>query len=566
MLSGLHLVVANYGVKIFLVNFKFLFVATLPVFWFLLALSFSRNRARVKSSTTAFLFVFPALTVLMIATNGWHHLVFESSELLVTERFTSVSREYGIWFWMFTAYTYALVLAGVGLFIRSMFRTKGHLRSQALVMSGGSIIPFVFNAVYLTNQDLFYYLDYTPVAFAATGAVYFFGLFKFRMLDLMPIAREEIVRSMEDAVVVTDNNGFIVDTNEATEVLRSSTGRSEVGQSVVAEFPFLKDIWTMSLDNGRHSKEILVELDNFKAWYRADIKAILDRAGNPEGRLIVLRDVSESKAAQIQLQDAKKKAEELSILKSAFLSNMSHDVRSPLAGIIGFAEILTEECEGDQKQFADMIRESGNRLLKLLNSLLSVSHLSSGTLDQQSEVLDLIDLSRRVMAPVEKELIERGIDLKVGFPLEIVEAEHDANHLMHALTHILDYAVKYTEAGEIAFSLAQESEEVVFRIEDTGKGFDPSFVKSISQPLEINNLTEFGLDQGSSLGLRVANGLIEEMGGHLVIQSEIGKGTQFTVRLPAHSSHNGLLTAANRLPISRTTVRDDGAGKLKASA
>ena len=447
MSSGLHLMVEGFGAKLFWADSKFLFVASLPVFWLLLALSFSKNREPIKPKTIALLLVFPVLTVLMVATNSWHHLVFKAVTPLVTDRFVSISRDYGPWFWMHTAYSYALIVTGVGIFIRCFVQSKGHLRSQAIVMAGGSLIPFVFNAVYLSNQAAFYYLDFTPVAFAATGVFYFYGLFKFRMLDLMPIAMAEIVRTMEDAVVVTDTKGFIVDTNDAASNLKLSTDASEIGQLVSSVYPFLTEFCNTVASEDRLSKEIFVELDNIQAWFKVDSKVILDKRKVPEGRLIVLRDITESKTAQIQLEDAKKKAEELSTLKSAFLSNMSHDVRTPLAGIIGLADLLAEECTGDQQQFAAMIKESGDRLLKLINSLLSVSHLSSGTLDQNTELLNLVDLSRRVMAPVEKDLISHDIELNVSFPDEVIEAELDPNHLAHALTHILDHAVKFTEKG-----------------------------------------------------------------------------------------------------------------------
>ena len=465
MSSGLHLMVEGFGAKLFWADSKFLFVASLPVFWLLLALSFSKNREPIKPKTIALLLVFPVLTVLMVATNSWHHLVFKAVTPLVTDRFVSISRDYGPWFWMHTAYSYALIVTGVGIFIRCFVQSKGHLRSQAIVMAGGSLIPFVFNAVYLSNQAAFYYLDFTPVAFAATGVFYFYGLFKFRMLDLMPIAMAEIVRSMEDAVVVTDTKGFIVDTNDAASNLKLSTDASEIGQLVSSVYPFLTEFCNTVASEDRLSKEIFVELDNIQAWFKVDSKVILDKRKVPEGRLIVLRDITESKTAQIQLEDAKKKAEELSTLKSAFLSNMSHDVRTPLAGIIGLADLLADECTGDQQQFAAMIKESGDRLLKLINSLLSVSHLSSGTLDQNTELLNLVDLSRRVMAPVEKDLISHDIELNVSFPDEVIEAELDPNHLAHALTHILDHAVKFTEKGSIHFTLLRDGNNVLLPLE-----------------------------------------------------------------------------------------------------
>jgi signal transduction histidine kinase len=530
--SGMHLIVDSFQAKVLWSDAKFLFVATLPVFWLLLAWTFSNKKESIATQTLIKLFFLPAITVLLVATNGFHYLVFSEVGPLKTEHFESIARDYGPWFWIHTVYSYTLFVVGIGVFIQCIFKSKGHFRAQAIVMASGSLAPFVFNAIYLSNPLAFRFLDYTPVAFAATGVVYFLGLFKFKMLDLMPIAQAEIVRSMEDVVIVTDLDGIIVDANEAASMLRIGRSGSEVGHPIVQAFPLLADVWSASKDSEKISKEIQVLIDSTARWYRADVKQIFNASGKLEGKLVVLRDVSDAKKAQIQLQEAKLKADELSHLKSAFLSNMSHDVRTPLAGIIGMADLLIEECEGDHKEFALMIRQSGHRLLKQLNSLLSVSHLSAGKLDHHRRVLNLVDVVSRLISSAKMDLEEKQVQLHVSLPDIPLKADLDPDHLSHAISHILDHAVRYTNEGSVHFDLSKERDEAVFRISDTGRGFEPEFIRSIGQVMGALELAELGLDSGSGLGLRVAHGLIEEMGGRLLIKTEPGLGSVFTVRLP----------------------------------
>lgn len=99
------------------------------------------------------------------------------------------------------------------------------------------MIPFLFNATYLSFPDSFYYLDFTPVSFVATGLIYFIGLFKFGMLDLVPIARAEIVKSMEDAVIVADCDGAIIDVNNVAIDLQKNSKRSAIGH-LIGDSPF----------------------------------------------------------------------------------------------------------------------------------------------------------------------------------------------------------------------------------------------------------------------------------------------------------------------------------------
>ncbi|MBT3449230.1 MAG: hypothetical protein HOC28_07965 [Bacteroidetes Order II. Incertae sedis bacterium] len=530
LFSGIHLLVSSFAAKVFWSDAKFLFITTLPVFWILLASVFAGSNRCISSKKIALLFVIPALTVLLIATNSYHNLVFRNVSPLQTELFTSLSREFGTWFWIHTTYSYALIMSGVVLFIRSMIRNSGSLRIQATIMTGGSLVPLVFNAIYLSNAEAFYFLDFTSVVFAVTGFFYWIGLFKYRMLDLIPIAREEIFRSMGDAVCVVDTDDTVVDINEIAISYTSEPDVAIVGRPLDEVFPFLDEI-------DPSCNEVLIQRESGSLWHSVKVQDIINSRGEVEGRIIVLRNVDDRKVVELQLQEAKNKAEELSLLKSAFLTSMSHDVRTPLTGIIGLSQILAGEVAKEQKELAVMIQESGSKLLKLLNSLLSVAHLSAGTLDLHREKLNMVELSHYVLNQIEPEISKKKVELRVTLPDEFLEAYHDYGHLTHALTHILDHAVRYTETGSIQFDLRREQNDVIFRIIDTGRGFEPAFVRSIREPINSVNLAEFGLNNNSGLGLRVANGLLEELGGTLEIRSEVGVGSTFTARLPVMNRH-----------------------------
>ncbi len=531
LFSGLHLIVAGFDAKLLLSDIKFIFVAALPVAWLSLASAFTG--IKLTPRMLMIISLLPVVTLGLIATNDAHYLFFEFSELLVTDKFATIDRVYGPWFWVHTLYSYLLVGIGVLLFVRHVFRSKGHIRSQALIMTLGSLTPMFFNGVYLSNPDLFLHLDLTPISFSLSGVFFFIGMFRYRMLDLMPIAREQIIRYMDDGVIVTDPRGLIMEANEVIGSMKSETGGKIIDMPVQECFPFLAQEWNAGAEKAGYETEIDLTTSTEAKWYALRMKHILSDEGITQGRLIFLRDITESKLAELQILESKRHLEELSRLKSAFLSNMSHDVRTPLSGIIGLADVLVEECEGDQQELAEMIRSSGDRLLKLLNSILSVSHLSSGKLDQNTEKTDVVELSRQVLIQFEREASTKELEFRMSLPSEAKYAQLDPNHLAHALTHLLDHSFRYTERGSIQFDMRTEMSEVVIRISDTGRGFESGFVESINQPLDTVSLAEFGLDKTSGLGLRVANGLLEELGGQLSMQSEPGYGSVFTIRFPS---------------------------------
>ena len=530
LFSGLHLVLQDFDMKVLVSSIKFVFIVPLPVTWALMAAWFTD--IRVSKRTAILLYVLPAITLILIATNSWHQAVFVANTPFEQERFTTIAREYGPWFWVNMAYAYVMVLAGFLLFLRKVITSRGYVRVQAVIMMVGSALPLLSNALYFLGPGAFLYLDWTPASFAASGVFFYLGMFRYRMLDLMPIAREEIIRSMEDGVVITDPNGHILEINDATGRLIENGQQAPSGRHLTAAFPFLASAWEVSKNKNPLRMELPRVVEGSQRWMVVRIRSVFNDADVLQGKMVLLRDVTERKDAEIHLIESRERIQELSKLKSAFLSNMSHDVRTPLSGIIGLADVLMEETEGDQHELAGMIRTSGDRLLKLLNSILSVSHLSSGTLDQNVEPTNVVSLAQNVLVQFERDAQEKGLEIYETVSSEMIVRNVDPAHVAHALSHIFDHAVRFTDGGSISMDIREKDGDVMIRITDTGKGFDPAFVASIDEPIDTLSLAEFGLDKGSGLGLRVAHGLIQESGGQLHIVSEPGKGSVFTIVLP----------------------------------
>lgn len=530
LFSGMHLVVREFDLKVLISSIKFLFIVPLPVTWVLMAAWYTD--LKVSRRTIGLLFAIPAISLVLIATNSWHHAVFVSNEPFVVGTFTTIAREYGFWFWVNMGYAYLMVVAGFTLFLRQVIVTRGHVRIQALIMMAGSAMPLISNMLYFLGPGAFLFLDWTPVSFAASGVFFYVGMFRYRMLDLMPIAREEIIRSMEDGVVITDPSGYILEVNDATDQLLETGTEASSGRPITDVLPFLAAAWEASLEQDPIRMEVPRHIAGERRWMVVRIREVVNDADVLQGKMVLIRDVTERKEAEIHLVESRRRIQELSALKSAFLSNMSHDVRTPLSGIIGLADVLVEETDGDQRELAGMIRTSGDRLLKLLNSILSVSHLSSGTLDQNLEPTNVVALARNVLVQYEREAEEKGLRIEENISEELIVRNVDPAHIAHALSHIFDHAVRFTETGSISMDVREKDTDLLIRIKDTGRGFDPAFVASIDEPIDTLSLAEFGLDKGSGLGLRVAHGLIQESGGKLLIASEPGIGSSFTIVLP----------------------------------
>lgn len=257
------------------------------------------------------------------------------------------------------------------------------------------------------------------------------------------------------------------------------------------------------------------------------------RYRNRPATLYLFSDLEGRKEAERQLIEAKERAEELSRLKSTMLMNMSHEFRTPLTGIIGFADVLAEDLPDALRPFIHLIGNSGRRLLDTLNSVLSIAQLESGTVVLQPQPLDLAPLVREAAEPFISRAAQQGLALTVApLPERPVLVSADWSSLHQALMHILTNAVKFTEQGMITLALDVEQDHAVVSVRDTGVGISPAFLPHVFEEFKQESTGLRRRFEGSGLGLTVAHRLVGLMGGRIDVESEKAVGTTFSIRLP----------------------------------
>jgi PAS domain S-box-containing protein len=279
--------------------------------------------------------------------------------------------------------------------------------------------------------------------------------------------------------------------------------------------------------------------DGSYIWVEAAVRGVTD----PEsGEIIELqastRDVSERVRADEQVRQAKERAEQANEEKSRFLSHISHDLRTPLAAILGFAELLqTREAVAGEKprEWVDWILQSGRHLLELVNQLLEVARIESGKV-----ALAVVPVDARValhevlslIAPLAAERDIRIADECTSDASPIVLA--DAVRLKQVLLNLLSNAIKYNCAAGVVSVTAETTGQATVRmtVSDTGQGISPEQLERLFSPFERLG-AEAGPIEGTGLGLVIAKGLAEAMSGTLEVESEVGKGTTFSLELPA---------------------------------
>ncbi len=253
----------------------------------------------------------------------------------------------------------------------------------------------------------------------------------------------------------------------------------------------------------------------------------------------VTRDINARKAYEAELKDARERAEAASRTKSRFLANMSHELRTPLNAIIGFSEILNLQMFGElgherYKEYAQLINESGQLLLDLISDILDMSKIEAGKYELHPEEGDMRQIAEATLRLVRARADEnrQKLDLIVPgpAPLPIVA---DIRAVKQILLNLLSNAIKFTPAGgRISIEIQHLDDSYMLRVTDTGCGIPESQLPRLGRAFEQISGNAAVAQQGTGLGLAMVRSLAEMHGGDFRIESEIGRGTSVTVRLP----------------------------------
>jgi signal transduction histidine kinase/CheY-like chemotaxis protein len=265
-------------------------------------------------------------------------------------------------------------------------------------------------------------------------------------------------------------------------------------------------------------------------------KVYLNEKGEAQRMTGTSMDVTEMVTIVEELNSAKDKAEESDRLKTAFLQNISHEVRTPLNSIVGFSELITEPGQSLQKikSFSKIISANSNRLISIISDVIEIAEIHSGQVRLVISKFDLISLFSR-SADAFRELCQlKGIELLVNNSVDEDESiiVSDKGKLEKIFLHLIDNAVKFTQRGSVRIDLSVEKNILSFDISDTGIGIDEREQSIIFDPfrqLETGLSRSYG---GTGLGLTIVKAYVEALKGTISLTSELNRGTSVKITLP----------------------------------
>lgn len=334
---------------------------------------------------------------------------------------------------------------------------------------------------------------------------------------------DTIMRNVGEGVVVVGNDGNILMANPAAEKLLKQRGRAVVGQALKET---LRE--EHSLVMARGGSELVKEIEvagkdaETRRVLRSSNAVIEDGSGRTIGMVSVLSDITKMK--------------EVEQLKSDFVANVTHELRSPLAAIQKNLMIILDKTAGDindnQKEFLSLAKDNVERLTRLINDLLDLSKIEAGKMELKKVRVDLVALVRKTVVSFSGWFNEKQITSRLDLPGQPLELDVDPDKIIQVLNNLLSNALKFTPArGEILI-VVRAGDPVEVAVTDTGVGIAQKDIQRIFNKFEQVSATHPSGVSGTGLGLPLAREIVEKHGGNIQVKSDTGKGSTFSFSLP----------------------------------
>jgi PAS domain S-box-containing protein len=493
----------------------------------------------------------PLAVLVLLATDATHDLVryYPAGATVATAK----AAEAGPLFWPHLLYNTALVWMATILLVVTLSRMSGLYRRQSVLLVVAILLPILLNLLFNLRVGPFRQVDLTPFAFVLTTAVLVWGVYQFSLLDLRPVARSQIYRTISDPVLVLDPDGRVLDANPAAGRLLGLPPAEAVGQPVTQLLPTWSAPVTAALGDGADPASTEVVHDG--RLYDLAISALPNRQRQPGGHLVVARDVTERRQVEerlcaalnhervatdrlaVALERERAAAEHLRTLdeaKSSFLQAVSHDLRTPLASVLGIALTLQRGrgvlAAADTDDLVGRLIANARKLDRILNGLLDLDRLDRGIVELRRERLDLARLVAGVVSEAREELLEAH---PVSLDLLPIQVDADAAKLERIVENLLANAARHTDPGTPIWVRVSPGERgALLCVDDAGPGIPAEQRESIFRPFQ-RGADGGAYGAGSGVGLALVAQFASLHHGRAWVEDRVGGGASFRVLLPA---------------------------------
>jgi len=266
------------------------------------------------------------------------------------------------------------------------------------------------------------------------------------------------------------------------------------------------------------------------------ISSILDSKGSISNFIAVKEDITEKRKILEDLIKAEEHAEESDKLKTAFLNNISHEIRTPFNGILGFLDILqnAELSHKERDEYTGLVTISATRLLNTINKIVEIAQIQSGQMKLSASLIEIKSLISNLLEQFQTDIERKGlkININIDLPEQYASVNTDRIKLVSILTNLMDNAIKFTNKGSIELAIRLAGQCLEFSVKDTGVGIPISKQQAIFERFSQGDNSSTRQFEGSGLGVTIAKAIVELLGGTIWVESEEGIGSKFYFTVP----------------------------------
>lgn len=520
----------------FLLNIEYIGIATVPLNWFLFCLHFSGKECWYKKPRNlAAILIVPITTILFVWTNSYHHLHYASYQMATHTPFPMVDLVPGIWYRIFTIYFYLLLASGCFLIWVKFRKSDPIFRKQNYSLIIAAAIPWIANMAYLVGIRPLGFVDATPFAFIITSFLIMIGIYRFKLFDIIPLAREKVLELMGDGFFVLDKDYRIIDYNKSIKLyINYTNGMKLVGVGLDELFPNQPGLLNMlkTHSSGKIDLEVFVYDQNL--FLEADVIFLNDNKIHNDFIIIKLQNLTAYKKEVIRSKEQATELERLNQLKDRIFSIIAHDLRGPLVNLSEVLKMIAND-QISSEEFKNISPTLSKDIIYTTDLLENILHWSRSQLKGYGINKEIFNLRNLIINEINYHLpaayFKKIKIIHDVFPGEMAYA--DMLMIQIVIRNIINNAIKFCREGcEIHITATYHKEnKMLVCIQDNGIGIHESILNKL---FKDENITTRGTlnEKGTGLGLLVCKDFMKRNDGDITVSSPEGKGAKFCIYIP----------------------------------
>lgn len=512
--NALEMAAIDLSTKLFWANIQYFAYCYSPITLLTLCMEFTGYDEFAKNKKILWLLVIPIITIILVWTDELHGLIRHGIHMDYSGSFPVIAKEYGPMFFVHAAFSHFVNIAAWTLITRAVLIKNTVYRKQAFALFCGLSLIVIPNILYISGISPIKRFDVTPVFFGPAGLIMTWGIFRYKIFDLIPLARATVIETMDAGVLVFDLQNRVLDMNPAFGNMLGLNAAQVITKRIEEACSEIPELVKACLDKNITHIEFSINAKESTKIYEAMFSPLTDNRGAIIGRLAVIYDITEKKQSE---KEFLKQQWELAV--TAERERMAKDMHDNLSQVLGFInlqaqgirqELLNKGVDiASEKldRLANVTQEAHNEIREYIHNARSAAFME----------IDFINALKKEIMKFEK---HTGINLKLEIPASFTGEKLEPItrlNILNIIKEALNNVGKHAETDRVSIRFSISHQILCITIEDYGKGFDSS---------SNNNFND------KKFGLNIMRERAADIGANIEIQSSLGKGSRIILHLP----------------------------------